>query len=215
MKIGKVNITSVGDNSFFLFDYVNGTIGEAANGYVELSDSKIAIKQAGSLEIKSTKSKVVIEKVKRLRAHTKYDDYNVRSAGSIFNKGQYDEMVIEEVSSMKCQSGNSDFLIGKIYESLDVDLKKGDVVIQEIIPGFSNLNLYGENATFAVTTGDNCSFDLDASAEYAGVTYPKSMQVSFEKLSSAIHIVKGRISNGGKRGKIFARLVYGGLKINR
>ena len=215
LKIGKVNIKTVGRKSFFLFEFVNGTIGEVPDGYAELSDSKIAFKQAGSLEIRSTKSKIAIDKVDELRTHTKYDDYNIRNAGAVYNRGAYDEMVIEQVNDLKVQSGNSDFLIGRFYETMDIDLKKGDLVVQQVVPGFSNLNLYGENASFEVTLGKGCSYVLDGDAEYAGIKYPPGLQIESEKLSSSRHLIKGRTPGPVRGGNIFARLIYGGLKINR
>ncbi len=215
LKLGSVDIEAVGDRSFFLFDYVNGSIGKINDAYAELSDSKIAIDQVKGIEIKSDKSKVTINKAGRVRCKTKYDDYTINEVNSLFNTGQYDEIIVEEATEMTVQSRNTDFSIGRINDRLEMDVVKGDTRVDLLAPSFSSVSLFGESASFGLRIHPDATFTLDAEADYAGISYPPELQISFEEENSTRHTVKGNWKKGKNNGEIVARLNHGGLKVSR
>ena len=57
----------------------------------------------------------------------------------------------------------------------------------------------------------DANYELDANATYAGIGYPRALNVIYEKEKMNAHEVKGTVGSSG--GTIKARLKYGALKV--
>ena len=61
---------------------------------------------------------------------------------------------------------------------------------------------------------EELSYQLEATADYAGVLYPDKMSITYEKDNENYHEVEGYMGQRNARSVIKARLDYGGLKVD-
>ena len=88
----------------------------------------------------------------------------------------------------------------------------GNIYVGEMSKSFSSVDLLGDYTDISIGLPKGTPYVLDASANYAGIGYPKMMTVTYEKEQMTSHEVKGYAgSNNGSL--IKARLRYGALKI--
>ena len=107
----------------------------------------------------------------------------------------------------------SDFYLEELTDHADFDLQFGGVTIERVANGFDNITLYGRHTDYKLMLDNGASYQLDAVAESAGISYPERLKIVHEKDHGIAHEVKGYSGSQNAPSVITAKLNYGGLRI--
>jgi hypothetical protein len=195
LKYGNAKIEYAGDVSADL-GYANLTAQKMADVRSECKYSKLSIKQAGTFQIDS-----------------KYNTLALGTLEDLQLDGKYDNIVIDRVDNLNASSKYTDFRVSVIGNSANLDLEYGSVNIETVERGFGELRLIGRYTDYKLQVEEGASYQLDATADYAGIIYPKGMSITYEKDKGVYHEVEGHMGTKNARSVIKARLDYGGLKV--
>lgn len=211
---GNLRMEGVGDNLQLEFSYGNGFIVEAGkNLQAEIRYGKTKITEVGNARIQSKYSTIEIESCETLESETKYDRYYVGEAKAFINTGKYDNFQLDEVSEIKIETEYSDLKVNELYKAMNATMKYGGAKISSLQPGFSELELEGKYTSYKIYVESGTDYQLQADGRYAGIDYPRAMQVTFDKSEGTSKRIEGHSSGGKGAGIIRANLNYGGLKI--
>lgn len=211
-KYANFTIGSLGDNSEIVLAYGNGSIEKAENLKLDVSYGKLAIDKMKNAKISSKYTTVEVKEANMITSYSKYDDYNLGKISSFKNEGQYDNINIKAADAVEVQSKYTQFLAAEVQNSLNLDFKYGNANCS-LAPSCSEVMIQGNYTDFNLGITSGLSSNVEAVATYAGIRYPREMQVSFEKDRGNAHEVKGKLGNNSNQGSIKARLSYGSLKI--
>lgn len=212
IKYGNFNVHSVGKNTTVNLGYGNGSIGKSRDTDVSVKYSKINLIETGDVKVESKYSKVYIDKAEIIKSTSSYDTYRIGQLKELVHEGKYDHFEIESVDKITTYSKYTHFKIGSLHNSGSFELNYGGLTINELRKGFKSLSLNCGYTECKIYLEGNSAFQLDAITEYASISYPSDMEVTFEKIKSSSHEVKG-YRGKSNAGMIKAVLKYGGLKL--
>lgn len=213
VKYGNLEMGGLRDDLNLKLAYGKADINRVGNTQIESAHCTITLAEAKDIDIESKYSTIVVERAGDIRSETKYDTYKLGEIGEFRNTGKYDNLEIQQARSIYVDSDYTHFYTRSISKSINIEISYGDITVEEIKPGFSQATLLGDYTDFKLGVASNTSFELDANAIYAGIGYPRDLQVEYEKEKMNAHEVKGH--SGGSGGTIKARLRYGALKVRR
>ncbi|MGK0366817.1 MAG: hypothetical protein ACI85O_003893 [Saprospiraceae bacterium] len=214
VKYGNFRLDGVGENLNVTLGYGNGTVVKAARTEAKISYSKFRMQEGGDVNFDTKYSKIGIDKASDIRVNSSYDTYDIGRVRDYHSTGKYDNVSIGTAENITAVSKYTDFAVGSVKNSADFDLTYGGARIEKIANGFSEMRLSGRYADYKVRVEPGTSYQLDASANYAGIRYPSPLQVTYEKDQGTSHHVEGYVNTKGARSVIKANLSYGGLKVD-
>ncbi len=215
VKYGNFKAQTIKNNAQITLGYGSGTLESAQNLTSTVSYSKLYLGEVSDAEIVSSYSRLTIEKAANLRTNSKYDNYEVSKLKEFRNEGKYDSFKIGQVDNVVIIGKYSQVNVEKLLSLLDLNLEYGGAGVLIVSKDFSNINLIGKYTDFKINIESGANFLLDASATYAGISYPAGLKVEREIEKGTSHEVKGHLGKEGARSKIIARLSYGGLKVRQ
>lgn len=124
----------------------------------------IIIFKADNIDISSKSCQINLHEVERLRSRSKRDDFTIYKAGSINSNGHY-----------------SDFVLTELKGSLNFTGKYGQVVVHNVKPSFTSININCENSTTNLSFDKECQFAIDLHLEDGDFSYPMNMVEVTEK----------------------------------
>lgn len=212
LKYANLKLDGAGDASSLNLAYGNGTITKARGLYTDVSYAKIFITEAEDVEITSAYTQVNIDKAANIISTTKYDDYNVGTIRQLRNTGKYDNIDVESAESIEVSSKYTQVNARKVSRLVNLDLQYGggDIGLSR---SFQEANFSGNYADFKIAIESGAEYQLEASTSYAGITYPRDLNVTYELEKNSSHELKGYQGRQNAPATIKARLSYGGLKV--
>lgn len=213
MKYGNFQFAGLDEETELNLAFCNGRIDKAKYVDANLNHCTLKLSTAEEVNISSRYSNLSIDNAQDVRVDSKYDNYKLGQVANFRNSGQYDNIEIVEASNVFVDSKYSIVTASKVAKQLDVELDNGGLVISRMAKGFSAVNLLGRFTDFQVGVETGAQYKLDALADYAGIGYPKSMTITYEKAKSTTHEVMGHEGNNAGEALIKARLNYGALKV--
>lgn len=213
MKYGNFQFAGMDEETALNLAFCNGRIDKAKYINANLNHCTLKLTTAEEVTISSRYSNLAIDDAKDVRVDSKYDNYKLGQVANFRNSGQYDNIEIIEASNVYVDSKYSIVTASKIAKQLDVELDNGGLVISRMAKGFSAVNLLGRFTDFQVGVEPGAQYKLDALADYAGIGYPKTMTITYEKAKSTTHEVMGHEGSQAGEALIKARLNYGALKV--
>ncbi|MCB0641670.1 MAG: hypothetical protein KDC44_08520 [Phaeodactylibacter sp.] len=211
VKYGNFRLEGLNGDLDLDLGYGNGTIVTCKDVDAVLSYCNLEVENARDLELETKYSKIIIDKAEDIRAISKYNSYEIGSAQEFRSQGKYDNVQVKRIENLITSSRYSDFTVQHVHNIADFDLQYGAVILEEIARGFSEVRLVGRYTDYKIHVENGASFQLEASADYAGILYPKNLQVTYEEEKGTYHEVEGHIGTENARSVIKARLDYGGL----
>ncbi len=212
LKYANTKIEGVGDGSDIILAYGNGSLVRALDLNADLSYAKFNIAEARDVNIESKYTQVSIEQALDITCTSKYDDYKIGSVRDFRNEGKYDNINIGAADNVEVNSKYTQVNVDEVRRSLDLDLAYGGSN-SCLARGFSQASLIGSYSDFKICVNRDDNYQIDASASYAGIDYPRGLQVTYEIEKSSSHELKGYRGDEGNAALIRARLSYGGLKV--
>lgn len=213
LKYGNTQVQGVDNDLVLNLSYGNATILKTKDFDANLAYCKVRLEQARDLNLESKYSKINIDQANDLRVLSKYDTYEMGKVASYKGQGKYDNIVINQIDDLGVISKYSDIRAEHVTNSLDLDLQYGAVNIGQLSRGFSEVRLVGRYTDYKLAVENGASYQLEATADYAGISYPSDMNVTYEKDNGTFHEVEGHIGTKNARSVIKVRLDYGGLKM--
>ncbi len=212
VKYGNLKVESVGDDSYLTFGYSTGSFARARDLVAEISYSRLNIDEARDLELETKYTQLSIQRASDISCNTKYDDYEVGSARDFRNVGKYDNIDIGTAENLEVSSKYTQVNAKKIAKSLDIDMQYGGASVG-LSQQFGNANLAGSYSDFKVNIDRGTRYRIEATANNAGISYPSSLNVTYELEKGSNHEVKGYTGPQEAGPMLKARLSYGGIKI--
>jgi hypothetical protein len=215
IRYGNFKMQGVNNTSKISLAYGNGTLVTARNVNSDVSYGKLIIGEMRDGEFLSKYSNLKIDKAENIRCSSKYDNYEVALVREFRNDGKYDNFRITQADNVLVNAQYTQVNISKLQNLLDLNLKYGGATIGIVSKDFSSINLLGSYTDFKLALEANTSFNMEASSNYAGISYPANMTVTYEQNKGTSHEVKGHFGRQDTRSAITARLNYGALKVKQ
>jgi hypothetical protein len=163
--------------------------------------------------LESKYSNVSVGNVRELRSEAKYDELKISKANVVRFQAKFSNLIVREAENVNAIAKYSDIRIDELRNSADLDLEYGAAQVKKIARGFSEVRMAGAYTDFTVEVESGASYQLDASADYAGIIYPSGMEISRMREAGVSQEVVGHMGTPNARSVIRARLDYGGLRL--
>lgn len=216
IKHSNFKLNGFGDDLKLNLAHSTGALLKAKDINADIQHSRLNVEEVGSVELTSQHSRIRVNKARDIRCNSTHNTINLGRVSTFLCNAAYDDIEIDHSDDITISSTYSDVIIHKVQQNLDLQMELGKVSIDEVSKGFNRINLKGEYTDFLVNLASGTSYVMDAYADYAGIRYPKSLNVTYEKERGTRHEVKGhagRTTNVGST--IFARLNYGALRVSQ
>ena len=177
--------------------------------------SELSIDEMNSGKIESQYSEVSIDVANQLEIMSKYDEYSIDKVTELINEGRYDEFSIDEVSIIDVNTQFTDFEIDVLSKKGKIDIRYGAFVIEELSPGFDELEIEAEYAAVEVATEGGVRLNYEGS--YAELDLPSDFKVE-NKEEFKHGIVKhldGSIGEQNDSGLIDVKLKFGAFVLEQ
>jgi len=215
IKYVNFKIEDMGDDSSLDFYYGNGSVGNVGDLMANIGHSNLNIEEAADLQLESKYSQVTIGKANDVRVDSKYDNYELAQIRDFRNVGKYDNFRLGLADNVEISTKYTQLTARKVSSTVDLDMEYGTAEVG-LQARFEQVNCNGKGTDFRIQPESGARFALDAEATYAGIRYPRQLQVTFEQERPTSHEVRGYVgSSSGDVPLIRCRLNYGALKIER
>ncbi|MEL6922638.1 MAG: hypothetical protein AAFO94_01235 [Bacteroidota bacterium] len=209
---GDLTLDGVKEDLNLTFSYGTGVVHKSKDARVKVNFAKLRFKQAKDLQLTSSYSKIYIEQAADILSESTYDTYEVGEVREFVNSGRCDDIAISYADKVEVVSEITDVKVEKVGRRADLELLHGAANIRSVAKGFSELVLIGDFVDFTVAMEDGATYKLAASANNAGITYPKELVISSFKNSQKNNqefegylgatknpkgLIKVKVSNGG------------------
>lgn len=211
IKYGSFEVAGLGGNAVIDLAYGKGKLLNANDVSATVNYSNLRIGNCRDIALSSKYSVLELDNAGEIRCESKSDTYRIGAAKVIRNLGRYDNLHVKSVGELYVNSKNTDCRFDKVGKVLDANISYGNIFVGELSKSFSSVNLLGDYTDISLGLPKGTPYQLDASANYAGIGYPRMMTVTYEKEETTSHEVKGFVGTDGNL--IKARLRYGALKI--
>lgn len=215
VSYGNFKMDGLADNSNIVLAYGNGSVTKARNVKVDIKHSNIRMQEANDVEIYSKYTTVSFDKAADVLSTSKYDNYKLGNVQEFRNTGKYDNIEIAQANNVLITSQYTNVKVTKLVKTIDLNLEYGGATIGSMSKGFTMANLLGKYSDFKVSLEPGTTYQLDASSNYANISYPSDLTVTYEKEKTTTHEVKGHVGSTSSPAVLKARLNYGGLKVKQ
>jgi len=213
LKYGNLRMDELSNDINLNLSYGNATIAGVrdAEGVISYSNLTLARVRDGKLTTKY--SNVSIEEGNNIQSDSKYDTYRLGEISKLNNHASFGTVEIGNIEDLSAYARYTDYKVIQISNSADLDLEYGGARLEKILKGFSEIRLNGRYTDYKVQVEEGANYQLEAAAKYAGILYPSSLKVTYEKEQPTYHEVTGHNGVANARSLIKVRLDYGGLKM--
>ncbi|MDP2891154.1 MAG: hypothetical protein Q8P34_19580 [Bacteroidota bacterium] len=155
-------------------------------------------------------SKLYAGEIARLVLDTKYTTVNLHKTGNLTLDSKYDGINIDEIDNLKSVSKYTNYKIGSLTGSFDLDTGYGSVRISKVDSKFEKINIV--NSYGGVNIGLNeLNYKLKAECSYCDVVYPTN-RYKGDKIRDGQRVsLDGNVGTGG--GSVTINSRYGGVKL--
>jgi len=193
--------------------YGNAWVNRCAkfNAFVEYG--KLHLDEAQELQLKTKYSHIEIVKVEHMSNISAYDDYNIASVNQLSTHARYGDITLGKVDDLKADLSYTDMKIKHIANGAAFTSSYGNVKIDNISSGFTNISIDGSYTGYAIGIEPGANYQLDIACTYSGLVRPAVVKYSLDKENGSSKELMGYVGNSNAKSLIRARLSYGGLTI--
>jgi hypothetical protein len=182
--------------------------GSPVNMVVNYGKADIETINDANMEFKY--SKLYAGEIGQLVLDTKYSTVNLQKTANLTLDSKYDAINIDEVDKLKSISKYTNYKIGLLTGSFDLDTGYGSVRISKVDAKFDKIMIV--NSYGGINIGLNeLNYKLKAECDYCDVNYPAD-RYKGNKIKDNQHFsLDGNVGTGGGSVSITSR--YGGVKL--
>lgn len=213
ISYGHIRLDELAANLDLDLAYGDGNMGNIKDGKIRLRYSKISMSdmQNGNLDFRY--SDIKMKNGGNIKAESAYGELNAEKISTIDISSKYDDIQISSIDEIYASSGYSDFDLGKINKRSSFTSSYGDIIIRDIDPSFTNVDLKTSYTDIRINSHGN-SYKLDASGNYADIKTTSDFNSTYLIDKSNSKSVKGYSKSENSGGLIRATLSYGSLRID-
>ncbi|MFH2142818.1 MAG: DUF4097 family beta strand repeat-containing protein [Bacteroidota bacterium] len=123
---------------------------------------------------------------------SKYSDIKMNNVNSIVSEAKFDKYTILKVNNFVTTAEYTDFEIEFVGQKLDLDVKYGNVTVNNIPNGFENIFIDSKYIDIDLNIAADASYQLDASVKYGNIDIPKKANIETHN-SVTSSTVKGTV----------------------
>jgi len=214
-KYGNVIIDELDAKGSFDVSYGSMTAGKmkspAGNPIkISLGYGKATLETVNNANMEIKYSKLYADEIDQLVLDFKYSTLNLGKTSSLTLNSKYDGINIDEIGKLKSVSKYTNYKIGTLTESLDLDTGYGSVKIDKVDPKFDKIQV--TNSYGGISIGLNgLSYKLKADCSYCDVKYPEDRYKGNKIRENTKFSLEGTVGTGS--GKVVIDSRYGEIKL--
>lgn len=214
-RYGNVIVNELVAKGTFNISYGNLTAGNlkapAGNQVsIVVNYGKADIESINNANLAFKYSKLYAGEIDQLVLDTKYSTVNLHKTSNLTLDSKYDGINIDEVGKLKSLSKYTNYKIGLLTGSFDLDTGYGSVRISKVDPKFEKIQIV--NSYGGINIGLNeLNYKLKADCSYCDVVYPTD-RYKGDKIRDGQRVsLEGNVGTGG--GSVVINSRYGGVKL--
>lgn len=214
-KYGNVMVNELDAKGYFDVSYGSMTAGKIkapAGNPVQLvvNYGKADLESVNEANMEFKYSKLYAGEITRLTLNTKYSTVNLHKTGSLTLDSKYDGISVDEVDKLKSVSKYTNYKIGTLTGSFDLDTGYGSVRISKVDAKFDQIRIV--NSFGGINIGLNeLNYKLKADCEFCDIHYPDNRFKGNKIRDNQRLSLDGQIGTGGGSVSVSSR--YGGVKV--
>ena len=126
----------------------------------------------------SNSSQLNIGTVQKAQIQSVFSYIHILHSEDLTCTTETDKYEIDKVDYLIINGENTTCLIKQLNKFLELELSKGDLIIGNVSPQFTDINLNVNNVNSAISINPDASFYMNAVIEYGELKYPKRMEAS-------------------------------------
>ena len=215
-KYGNVVINELDAKGTFDVSYGSMTAGKmkspAGNPIkITLGYGKATLETINDANMEIKYSKLYADEINRVVMDSKYSSVNLGKTSSLTLDSKYDGINIDEIGKLKSISKYTNYKIGTLTESLDLDTGYGSVRIEKVGSKFDKIQI--TNSYGGIKIGLNeLNYRLKADCSYCDVKYPADRYKGNKIRENTKFSLEGTVGSGG--GTVLIESRYGEVKLN-
>jgi len=155
-------------------------------------------------------SKLIADQIDLLGLDTKYSTVTLHKTSSLTLDSKYDAIDIDELGKLKSVSKYTNYEIGVLNESFDLDTGYGSVRIDKVNPKFNRIKI--ENSYGGINIALNeLNYKIQSECHYCDIKYPENRFKGNRIKDNQTFTLEGTVGTGGATVNINSR--YGGIKL--
>lgn len=207
---GEVRCGDINADLELEMSYSKGNLSRIQDGKLKLSYSELDMEDVANLDLDMKYTDVTMGSGERVRWTSAYGDLKAQTITDLQYTGKYDDLSLDKAGSLRVETGYAGITIGALEREGIFDMKYGDIRIDRIHRGFSDIRLNTSYTGVKLGFESGASFSLDVDNHYCDVDQA-NLQVNERIQKSGSLVLKGARGSGG--GRVIARMSYGELEI--
>lgn len=191
--------------------YSEGSLSQIKNGDLNLAYSEIEMENSQALKVEMKYSELAMGSSIRLNAVSAYGDLKGDDVDEVDYSGKYDDVRFERVKTISADCAYTGVEVGGLATSGSFDMRYGDLSIDNVWPGFKNINISTSYTGVEIGFQEGASFTLDAETSYCDINSDGEFKVSQRITKDSHTTLTATRGTGG--GVVKAVMNYGELNI--
>ena len=213
VRYGNLQVGELSQDADIRLEHGTGAIERAGRLKATLLQARLRVEEVRLAEIDSRYSRIWIEKAGEVLSRSRYDTYELEQAGRFVNTGEFDNIEIETADEISVNSTLSNLYVERVNKSLQLQVDSSSVKIISIGRHFNAVDITGSFTDFRLGVEDGTAFQMDAIADFAGIRYPRALNVTYEREAGTNHEIRGHVGASKAPRVIRARVNYGALRV--
>jgi hypothetical protein len=214
-KYGNLIVNELDAKGFFDVSYGSMTAGKMkapAGSPVKIivNYGKADLETIDDANLEFKYSKLYADEINHLVLDTKYSTVNLHKTATLTLDSKYDGINIEEVGNLKSISKYTNYKIGLLTGSFDLDTGYGSMRISKVDAKFDQIRIVNSYGGINISLGE-MNYKLQAECEYCDVYYPEDRFKGNKVRENTRFSLDGHVGTGGGSVSITSR--YGGVKL--
>lgn len=177
---------------------------------IELNYGKADLESVNNANMEFKYSKLYADEIGKLVLDSKYCTVNIEKLGNLTLDSKYDAVNIDDLDRLKSESRYTNYKIGKLTGSFDLNTGYGSVQIAKVSAKFDKIQITNSYGGINIGMSD-LSYRLQADCDYCDVKYQVDRFKGNKIKESHRFSLEGNVGNGGGSVSITSR--YGGIKL--
>jgi len=214
-KYGNIIINELNAKGYFQVNYGSFTAGKinAPSGSpvkIIIGYGQADMGKINDADMEFKYSKLVADEINHLVLDSKYSTITLHKTVSLTLDSQYDGINIDEIDNLKSISKYTNYKVGLLTGSFDIDTRYGSVRISKVGLKFENIKII--NSYGGINIGlNNLNYKLKADCNYCEVNYPEDRFKGNKINDNQRFSLDGNVGSGG--GSVSITSKYGGVKL--
>ncbi len=214
-KYGNVIVNELDAKGYFEVSYGSMTAGNMkapAGNPVKLivNYGKANLESINEADMELKYSQMFADEIDQLVLDTKYSTVTMHKNANLTLDSKYDGINIDELGKLKSVSKYTNYKIGVLNESFDLDTGYGSVRINKVSEKFNRIRIENSYGGINIALND-LNYKLQAECSYCDVKYPENRYKGNRIKENNSFNLEGNIGTGGGSVSINSR--YGGIKL--